>query len=169
MTHWRNGHCPCHPGHLSRVTSFIAAYDVFYAVARLLGEDFAVFKLPDGTYGITHERCPHRGASLVYGIVERYGTVADRVVSYCAGIAWQRDPAAYGRAALVGRLSPTRVDAGGVTGDAPVAPLSTGLRSRCPRCGRPRSVRRKTWKTDRNNARTRIDRTGLQGGPPWPM
>jgi 5,5'-dehydrodivanillate O-demethylase len=41
--------------------------------ARLLGEDFAVFKLPDGTYGITHERCPHRGASLVYGIVEDGG------------------------------------------------------------------------------------------------
>jgi 5,5'-dehydrodivanillate O-demethylase len=41
--------------------------------ARLLGEDFAVFKLPDGTYGITHERCPHRGASLVYGIVEEGG------------------------------------------------------------------------------------------------
>lgn len=41
--------------------------------ARLLCEDFAVFKLPDGTYGIVHEKCPHRGASLVYGIVEDGG------------------------------------------------------------------------------------------------
>jgi 5,5'-dehydrodivanillate O-demethylase oxygenase subunit len=40
---------------------------------RLLGENFAVFKLPDGTYGIMHEKCPHRGASLVYGIVEDGG------------------------------------------------------------------------------------------------
>ena len=41
--------------------------------ARLLGENFAVFKTPDGRYGIVHERCPHRGASLVYGIVEDGG------------------------------------------------------------------------------------------------
>jgi 5,5'-dehydrodivanillate O-demethylase len=41
--------------------------------ARLLGENFAVFKTPDGRYGIVHERCPHRGASMVYGIVEDGG------------------------------------------------------------------------------------------------
>jgi len=41
--------------------------------ARLLGEDFAVFKTPDGSYGIVAERCPHRGASLVYGIPEEGG------------------------------------------------------------------------------------------------
>ncbi len=40
---------------------------------RLLGENFAVFKTPDGQYGIVDERCPHRGASLVYGIVEDGG------------------------------------------------------------------------------------------------
>ena len=40
---------------------------------RLLGEDFAVFKMPNGEYGIVHEKCPHRGASLVYGIVEEGG------------------------------------------------------------------------------------------------
>lgn len=41
--------------------------------ARLLGEDWAVFKTGDGGYGIVDERCPHRGASLVYGIVEKDG------------------------------------------------------------------------------------------------
>jgi 5,5'-dehydrodivanillate O-demethylase len=40
---------------------------------RLLGEDFAVFKMPNGEYGIVHEKCPHRGASLVYGIIEDGG------------------------------------------------------------------------------------------------
>eukprot|EP00105_Crassostrea_gigas_P039695 XP_019923843.1 PREDICTED: uncharacterized protein LOC109619053 [Crassostrea gigas] len=38
--------------------------------ARLLGENWAVFKTDDGGYGIVDERCPHRGASMVYGIVE---------------------------------------------------------------------------------------------------
>lgn len=40
---------------------------------RLLGEDWAVFKTYNGAYGIVHERCPHRGASLAYGIVEDDG------------------------------------------------------------------------------------------------
>jgi 5,5'-dehydrodivanillate O-demethylase len=40
---------------------------------RLLGEDFALFKGKDGKYGIMQERCPHRAASLVYGIVEECG------------------------------------------------------------------------------------------------
>ncbi len=40
---------------------------------RLLGEDWAVFKTPSGDYGIVDERCPHRGASLAYGIVEDAG------------------------------------------------------------------------------------------------
>ncbi len=40
---------------------------------RLLGENWAVFKTGDGGYGIVDERCPHRGASLVYGIVEDDG------------------------------------------------------------------------------------------------
>jgi probable F420-dependent oxidoreductase len=35
-------------------------------------------------------------AEIADGIVERYGSTADRVVSYFAGIAWQRDPAALG-------------------------------------------------------------------------
>ena len=41
--------------------------------ARLLGEDFAVFKTREGDYGIVDEKCPHRGASLVYGIVDEDG------------------------------------------------------------------------------------------------
>jgi 5,5'-dehydrodivanillate O-demethylase len=41
--------------------------------ARLLGENWAVFKTKNGDYGIVAERCPHRGASLVYGIVEDDG------------------------------------------------------------------------------------------------
>ncbi len=40
---------------------------------RLLGEDFAVYKRADGAYGIVAERCPHRGASLAYGMVEANG------------------------------------------------------------------------------------------------
>jgi 5,5'-dehydrodivanillate O-demethylase len=40
---------------------------------RLLGEDFALWKTPQGGYGIMQERCPHRHASLVYGVVEEEG------------------------------------------------------------------------------------------------
>ncbi len=40
---------------------------------RLLGEDFALWKAPDGDYGIIQEHCPHRAASLVYGVVEPEG------------------------------------------------------------------------------------------------
>jgi 5,5'-dehydrodivanillate O-demethylase len=40
---------------------------------RLLGEDFALWKTPEGGYGIIQERCPHRHASLVYGVVENEG------------------------------------------------------------------------------------------------
>jgi 5,5'-dehydrodivanillate O-demethylase oxygenase subunit len=41
--------------------------------ARLLGENWAVFKTRQGDYGIIAERCPHRGASLVYGIIDDDG------------------------------------------------------------------------------------------------
>ena len=40
---------------------------------RLLGEDFALWKTPQGAYGIVQERRPHRSASLVYGVVEEEG------------------------------------------------------------------------------------------------
>ncbi len=41
--------------------------------ARLLGENWAVFKTGEGDYGIVDERCPHRGASMVFGIAEHDG------------------------------------------------------------------------------------------------
>ena len=37
---------------------------------RLLGEDLALFRTTDGTLGLLDARCPHRGASLAYGIVD---------------------------------------------------------------------------------------------------
>ena len=40
---------------------------------KLLGETFAAYKTPAGQYGIAAERCPHRGASMVYGMVEDRG------------------------------------------------------------------------------------------------
>ena len=40
---------------------------------RLLGEDLALFKTPSGSYGILPEACPHRRASLAYGVVEPDG------------------------------------------------------------------------------------------------
>lgn len=40
---------------------------------RLLGEDFALWRTPEGGYGIIQEHCPHRHASLVYGVVEPDG------------------------------------------------------------------------------------------------
>lgn len=40
---------------------------------RLLGEDLALWKRPDGGYGIITELCPHRRASMVYGVVEEEG------------------------------------------------------------------------------------------------
>jgi 5,5'-dehydrodivanillate O-demethylase oxygenase subunit len=41
---------------------------------RLLGEDLALWKAPaGGGYGIVQERCPHRHASLAYGVVEPEG------------------------------------------------------------------------------------------------
>ncbi|MGH3439712.1 MAG: Rieske 2Fe-2S domain-containing protein, partial [Sciscionella sp.] len=41
--------------------------------AKLLGEDWAVFKTASGRYGIVPEACPHRRASLSYGVVEPNG------------------------------------------------------------------------------------------------
>ncbi len=54
--------------------AFIRELDEFpVKQIRLLGENWAVFKTEEGNYGIVDERCPHRGASLVYGIVENDG------------------------------------------------------------------------------------------------
>src|SRR5437763_16877718 len=40
---------------------------------RLLGEDLALFQTEQGKLGVVAQRCPHRGASLVYGIPEEDG------------------------------------------------------------------------------------------------
>jgi len=40
---------------------------------KLLGENLALYREPDGTLGLMAERCPHRGASMVYGIPEEGG------------------------------------------------------------------------------------------------
>lgn len=40
---------------------------------RLLGVDLALWKTPEGGYGIMQEKCPHRHASLAYGVVETGG------------------------------------------------------------------------------------------------
>jgi 5,5'-dehydrodivanillate O-demethylase oxygenase subunit len=40
---------------------------------RLLGEDLVLYKDRRGCYGMLAQRCPHRGASLVYGMVEECG------------------------------------------------------------------------------------------------
>jgi phthalate 4,5-dioxygenase oxygenase subunit len=41
--------------------------------ARLLGEDLVVFRNSEGKIGVLDERCPHRGASLVFGRNEECG------------------------------------------------------------------------------------------------
>jgi len=40
---------------------------------RILGEDLVLFKDKSGHIGLVADRCPHRGASLLYGRVEKRG------------------------------------------------------------------------------------------------
>src|SRR6266508_1913672 len=40
---------------------------------RLLGESLALYRTPTGAIGLVAQRCPHRGASLAYGIPEDAG------------------------------------------------------------------------------------------------
>jgi len=40
---------------------------------KILGENLALYRSPDGDLGLVAERCPHRGASMVYGIPEDGG------------------------------------------------------------------------------------------------
>lgn len=40
---------------------------------KILGEALVAFRLPSGEVGLVHQHCPHRGASLEYGIVEEQG------------------------------------------------------------------------------------------------
>ncbi len=39
----------------------------------ILGESLALFRSDDGSLGLVAQRCPHRGASLAYGIPENDG------------------------------------------------------------------------------------------------
>jgi 5,5'-dehydrodivanillate O-demethylase oxygenase subunit len=52
---------------------------------RIMGEDLALFRTPAGALGLIDARCPHRGASLAYGLVE-----ADAL--RCAYHGWCFDP-----------------------------------------------------------------------------
>jgi 5,5'-dehydrodivanillate O-demethylase len=53
---------------------------------RLLGEDLALFRTADGALGVIEARCPHRGASLAYGMVDDCGL-------RCAYHGWRFDAA----------------------------------------------------------------------------
>ncbi len=52
---------------------------------RLLGEDFVLFRAPDGRYGLLDRHCPHRGADLAFGRLENGGL-------RCAFHGWLFDP-----------------------------------------------------------------------------
>jgi len=48
--------------------------EVYTKTVRLLGENWTLFKTPkSGRYGIVAEACPHRRASLTYGVVHEDG------------------------------------------------------------------------------------------------
>ncbi|MGH7894393.1 MAG: Rieske 2Fe-2S domain-containing protein [Candidatus Binatia bacterium] len=53
---------------------------------RLLGEDLVLFRATGGALGLLEARCPHRGASLAYGIVDDCGL-------RCAYHGWRFDRA----------------------------------------------------------------------------
>ena len=53
---------------------------------RLLGEDLVLFRRGDGQLGLVQERCPHRGASLACGMIEKDGL-------RCAYHGWKFDGA----------------------------------------------------------------------------
>ena len=52
---------------------------------ELLGEFFALWRQPSGRYGIVPEPCPHRKASMAYGVVESDGL-------RCPYHGWKFDP-----------------------------------------------------------------------------
>jgi 5,5'-dehydrodivanillate O-demethylase len=53
---------------------------------RLLGEDLALYRGDDGSFGLIAERCPHRGASLACGMTDGAGI-------RCAYHGWKYDAA----------------------------------------------------------------------------
>jgi 5,5'-dehydrodivanillate O-demethylase len=55
---------------------------------KLLGENLALYRTEKGTLGLVSQRCPHRGASLAYGIPEEEGL-------RCAYHGWRFDPTGY--------------------------------------------------------------------------
>jgi 5,5'-dehydrodivanillate O-demethylase len=57
--------------HPIAATSELAKESVL--AVRLLGEDLALYRTPSGGLGLIARRCPHRGASLAYGIPEEDG------------------------------------------------------------------------------------------------
>jgi nitrite reductase/ring-hydroxylating ferredoxin subunit len=40
---------------------------------RILGEDLVLFRSRSGAVGLVHRHCPHRGASLEFGVIEQSG------------------------------------------------------------------------------------------------
>src|SRR5579862_8947406 len=52
---------------------------------KIMGEQLALFRSDDGSLGLIQQRCPHRGASLLYGIPEEGGL-------RCCYHGWQFDP-----------------------------------------------------------------------------
>ena len=47
--------------------------DVNIKPIRILGEDLVLYKDLSGNYGLVNRKCPHRGADMSYGFVEREG------------------------------------------------------------------------------------------------
>ena len=47
--------------------------DVSIKAIRILGEDLVLYKDLSGNYGLVNRKCPHRGADMSYGFVEKEG------------------------------------------------------------------------------------------------
>jgi 5,5'-dehydrodivanillate O-demethylase oxygenase subunit len=54
----------------------------------LLGENLALYRTDQGTLGLVAQRCPHRGASLAYGIPEADGLRCPYPVQEMGGLIW---------------------------------------------------------------------------------
>ena len=70
--------CPGTPGgeYLRRFWHPVAltiAVSELPKLVRVLGEDLVLFRDGNGRFGLLHRHCPHRGASLEYGICEARG------------------------------------------------------------------------------------------------
>ena len=74
---------------------------------RLLGEDLALWRAPNGVLGLVDQRCPHRGVSLALGSVSGDGCLV------CPYHAWRFDRT--GACAEIPQLGGTRILTGAVT------------------------------------------------------